>query len=148
MASKTISSVVQGVLGIAVIQSTASGIVLLIFGIPAAGLWALLVLLLAIVQLPPLLVLLPISIYGFSILDTTAAVILLILSIIISGADTFLKPVFMGRGVDVPMLVILLGAIGGMIAFGILGLFVGAVILALAYKVFYALINKDEVGDL
>ena len=143
LAGKTISSVVQGVLGIAVVQSVAAGIVMLIFGIPAAGLWALLVLMLAIIQLPPTLILLPVAIYGFSIMDTTSAVIFLILSIVISVADTFLKPLFLGRGVEVPMLVILLGAIGGMMVFGILGLFLGAVILALAYKVFQALINDD-----
>jgi len=143
LAVKTISSVMQGVLGVAIIQSVAAGIVMLIFGIPAAGVWALGVLILAIVQLPPTLILLPVAIYGFSILDTTPAVIFLILSIIISVADTFLKPLFLGRGVDVPMLVILLGAIGGMMVFGILGLFIGAVILALAYKVFQALINDD-----
>jgi predicted PurR-regulated permease PerM len=144
LASSTISSVVQGVLGVAIIQSTAAGILMLVFGIPAAGLWALLVLMVAIIQLPPILILLPVSIYGFSVMDTTSAVIFLILSIIISGADTFLKPIFLGRGVDVPMLVILLGAIGGMMAFGILGLFVGAVILAIAYKVFQALIGNDS----
>ena len=53
----------------------------------------------------------------------------------------FLKPIFLGRGVDVPMLVILLGAIGGMVLFGILGLFIGSVILAITYKIFQALIN-------
>jgi predicted PurR-regulated permease PerM len=144
LASSTICSVVQGILGIAIIQAVTSGIVLLLFGIPAAGLWALIVLFLAIIQLPPILILLPISIYGFSVLDTTSAIIFLVLSIIISGSDTFLKPMFLGRGVDVPMLVILLGAIGGMMAFGILGLFVGAVILALAYKVFQTLISQEK----
>jgi len=144
LASSTISSVVQGVLGVALIQSAAAGIVMLLFDIPAAGLWALLVLILAIIQLPPLLILLPLSIYGFSVMDTTPAVIFLILNIVISGADTFLKPLFLGRGVDVPMLVILLGAIGGMMAFGMLGLFVGAVILAIAYRVFQALIGEDS----
>ena len=143
LTTATIKSVVQGVLGIAIVQSIASGILLVAFGIPAAGLWALIVLILAIIQLPPTLILLPIAIYGFSIMDTTPAIIFLILSIIVSAADTFLKPIFLGRGVDVPMLVILLGAIGGMIAFGILGLFIGSVILAIAYKVFQALINNE-----
>jgi predicted PurR-regulated permease PerM len=144
LARTTISSVVQGVLGIAALQSVASGIIMLIFGIPAAGLWALLVLVLAITQLPTILILLPVSIYGFSILDTTSAVIFLILSILITISDNILKPIFLGRGVEVPMLVILLGAIGGMLAFGILGLFVGAVILALTYKIFLALINEGS----
>jgi len=137
----TIRSVVQGVLGIAVIQSIAAGGLFVIFNIPVAGLWALLVLILAIIQLPPMLIMLPIAIYGFSIMSTTYAVIFLVLSIVISAADTFLKPIFLGRGVDVPMLVILLGAIGGMVVFGILGLFIGSVVLAITYKIFLALIN-------
>jgi predicted PurR-regulated permease PerM len=145
LAGATIRSVVQGVLGVAIIQSVAAGIVMLIFGIPAAGLWALIVLMLAIIQLPPTLIMLPIAIYGFSILDTTSAIIFLVLSIIISMADTFLKPLFLGRGVDVPMLVILLGAIGGMMLSGIIGLFVGAVVLALAYKVYQALIEETTL---
>jgi predicted PurR-regulated permease PerM len=139
----TIRSVVQGVLGVAIIQSVAAGIVMLLFDIPMAGLWALGVLFLAIIQLPPTLIMLPVAIYGFSIMDTTSAIIFLILSIIISIADTFLKPLFLGRGVDVPMLVILLGAIGGMILMGIMGLFVGAIILALAYKIYEALVSKE-----
>jgi len=142
LAVGTIRSVVQGVLGVAIIQSVAAGIVLLIFDIPAAGLWALIVLFLAVIQLPPIIILLPISIYGFSIMDTTSAVIFLILSIIISMSDALLKPIFLGRGVDVPMLAILLGAIGGMMVMGIMGLFIGAVALALAYKIFNAMIAQ------
>jgi len=144
LTTATIKSVVQGVLGIAVVQAIASGILLVLFDIPAAGLWALIVLVLAIIQLPPTLILLPIAIYGFSIMDTTPAVIFLILSMIVSSADTFLKPIFLGRGVDVPMLVILLGAIGGMMVFGILGLFIGSVILAITYKVFQALVSETN----
>jgi predicted PurR-regulated permease PerM len=145
LAGATIRSVVQGVLGVAVIQSVVSGIVMLIFDIPLAGLWALIVLFLAIIQLPPLLILLPIAAYSFSILDTTSAIIFLVLSIIISMSDAFLKPVFLGRGVDVPTLVILLGAIGGMMLTGIIGLFVGAVVLALAYKVYQALLEETSL---
>ena len=140
----TIKSVVQGVLGIAVVQSIAAGLLMVIFGIPAAGLWALIVLVLAIIQLPPMIILLPVVIYGFNVMDTTSAIIFAILSIVISFADTFLKPIFLGRGVDVPMLVILLGAIGGMMLMGIMGLFVGSVILAIAFKIFEALINEEN----
>ena len=145
LAGATIRSVVQGVLGVAIIQSIVSGIVMLIFNIPLAGLWALVVLFLAIIQLPPILILGPVAIYGFSVLDTTSAVIFLIISIIVSGSDAFLKPIFLGRGVDVPTLVILLGAIGGMMLSGIIGLFVGAVILALAYKVYQALLEDTSL---
>ena len=145
LAGATIRSVVQGVLGVAIIQSVVSGIIMLIFDIPAAGLWALIVLFLAIIQLPPILILGPVAAYGFSILDTTSAIIFLVLSIIISMSDAFLKPLFLGRGTDVPTLVILLGAIGGMMLSGIIGLFVGAVVLALAYKVYQALIEETPL---
>jgi len=145
LASATIRSVVQGVLGVALIQSVVSGIIMLIFTIPGAGLWALIVLFMAIIQLPPILILGPVAIYAFNILDTTSAVIFLILSIIVSGADTFLKPILMGRGVDVPTLVVLLGAIGGMMLAGIIGLFVGAVILALTFKIYQALIEEESL---
>ena len=138
LAGATIRSVVQGVLGVAMIQALASGIGLMLVGVPAAGLWALMVLVLAIIQLPPILILGPVAVYVFSSSSTTVAVMFLIWIIIVSGSDTFLKPMLMGRGVDVPMLVILLGAIGGMLLSGIIGLFVGAVVLALGYKLFQA----------
>ena len=75
--------------------------------------------------------------------DTTSAVLFLIWSVLVSISDMFLKPLIMGRGVDVPMLVVLLGAIGGMILSGIIGLFVGAVVLALGYKVIGTLLTED-----
>jgi len=143
----TIRSVVQGVLGVAVIQSVAGGLGIMMIGIPAAGLWAIIILLLAIMQLPPLLVLLPLAIYGFNIADTTPAVIFLIWSIIVSASDAFLKPIFLGRGVDVPMLAVLLGAIGGMMMSGIIGLFVGAVVLSITYKVFKSILVDDILEE-
>jgi predicted PurR-regulated permease PerM len=140
----TIRSVVQGILGIALIQATASAILLIIFNVPLLGLWTLFVLILATVQLPPILILGPISIYVFSVLDTVPATIFTVFAILIGSIDNFLKPLFLGRGVDIPMLVILLGAIGGMLAFGILGLFVGAVILAVSYKLMMAWLYADS----
>ncbi len=143
----TIRSVVQGVLGVAIIQSVAGGLGIMLIGIPAAGLWAIIILLLAIMQLPPLLILLPLAIYGFNIADTTPAVIFLIWSIIVSASDAFLKPLFLGRGVDVPMLAVLLGAIGGMMMSGIIGLFVGAVVLSITYKVFKSILVDDILEE-
>ncbi|TLU66753.1 AI-2E family transporter [Thalassotalea litorea] len=130
----TIRSVAQGILGIAVIQALLAGIGMFVAGIPGAGVWALLVLILAIVQLPPLLVLGPIAAYYFSITTTTPATIFLIWALLVSFSDAVLKPMLLGRGIDIPMLVILLGAIGGMLLSGIIGLFVGAVVLSLGYK--------------
>lgn len=147
LSAATIRSVVQGVLGIALIQATLAAIGLFAIGIPAPGLFTLLVLFVAIIQLPPLLILAPVAAYVFSYADTTPAVIFLIWSILVSMSDAFLKPMLLGRGVDIPMLVILLGAIGGMIMSGIIGLFVGAVVLALGYKLFVAWVNEDPMPE-
>jgi predicted PurR-regulated permease PerM len=136
LAKATIRSVAQGVLGIAAFQSIAAAAGMAFMGIPFTGLWALGVLMLAIVQLPPLLILGPVAAYAFTAHDTVSAGIFAVYCIIVSISDSFLKPLLLGRGMDVPMLVILLGAIGGMIVSGIIGLFVGAVVLALTYQIF------------
>ncbi|MDH3902014.1 MAG: AI-2E family transporter [Xanthomonadales bacterium] len=134
MSTSTIRSVAVGVIGIAFIQAVLGGLGMMFAGVPAAGLLAIFILVLAIAQLPPLLILGPVAFYVFSAESTTVAVIFLIWSLLVSFSDAVLKPLFLGRGVDVPMLVILLGAIGGMITSGIVGLFVGAIVLALGYK--------------
>ncbi len=146
MSAKTILSVAQGVLGVAIIQSILSGVGLMVAGIPGAGLWALLVLLVAIVQLPPILILGPIAAYAFSIMGTVPASIFLVWSIIVSMSDAILKPMFLGRGVDVPMLVILLGAIGGMMAAGIIGLFIGAIILAISWQLLIEWLTQEPLS--
>jgi predicted PurR-regulated permease PerM len=143
----TIRSVVKGVILVAAIQSLLSAIGMIVAGVPAAGLWAALVLIVAIIQLPPILILGPIAVYVFSANDNTViAVGFLIWSLIISGSDGFLKPLFLGRGVKVPMLVILIGAIGGMIRGGVIGLFIGPVILAIGYQLFKAWVTDDEAA--
>jgi len=146
LAAMTVRSVVQGIIGIALIQSTLSLIGLILIGVPLAWLWAFGVLFLAIIQLPPIIILGPIIAYVFSYADTTPAVIFAVYGVVVSMSDGFLKPFLLGRGVDIPMLVILLGAIGGMILSGVLGLFVGAVGLALAYKLFMVWL-EDEPKD-
>jgi predicted PurR-regulated permease PerM len=115
-------------------------------GVPASGLWALIVLVLVVIQLPALLILVPVIIYVFSVSSTTVAVVFTIWSVLVSSSDTFLKPLLLGRGLEIPMIVILLGAIGGMIAFGIVGLFVGAVVLALGYEIFHAWLGEVPVA--
>ena len=132
----TIRSIAQGVLGIAVIQSLMSAVGMYVMDVPAWGLWTLMILVLAIAQLPPLLVLGFVIAYVWSVAETTPAVIFTVYALIVSGSDSFLKPLLLGRGLKTPMLVILLGAIGGMIMSGIIGLFIGAVILALGYELF------------
>ena len=138
LAGATVRSVSRGIIGVALIQAILAGLGCLVAGVPGAGLWALLVLIVAVVQLPALLILGPIIIYVFSTANTVTAVLFTIWSVLAGGCDSFLKPLLMGRGVDVPMLVIFIGAIGGFMASGIIGLFVGAIILTLGYKLFTA----------
>ena len=138
MAGATIRSVAQGVLGVALIQAVLAGMSFLLMDVPYAGLLTLLVLLWAIIQLPTLLVLLPIIIFVFSTAATIPAVIFMIWNLLVGLSDNILKPMLLGRGLDIPMPVILLGAIGGMIMSGLIGLFVGAVVLSVGYNLYTA----------
>jgi predicted PurR-regulated permease PerM len=153
LSSATVTSVAVGVLGIAFIQAVLAGVGMIAVGVPAAGILALLVLILAIAQLPPWLILIPVIMYVFSVQDSTiVATVFAIWSLAVSFGDMVLKPLMLGRGVEAPMLVILLGAIGGMIMSGIIGLFIGAVVLALGYKLLEAWIllgeaDGEEAGD-
>lgn len=85
----------------------------------------------------------PAIIYAFSYAGTTPAILFMIWTLLWSVSDNFIKPILMGRGVDIPMLVILLGAIGGMMLGGIIGLFISVVLLAFSYKIFLAIIQTD-----
>ncbi len=144
LSGATIRGVAQGIIGVALIQSVLVGIGLFAAGVPHASLWTALCLVVAIIQLPPLLVLLPIIVYMFATSGTTTAVLFMIWSILASSSDTFLKPVLLARGLDLPMVVIFMGAIGGFMMSGFIGLFVGAVVLALGYRLFMAWLGEDE----
>jgi predicted PurR-regulated permease PerM len=148
MASATIRSVAQGVLGVALIQAVLAGIGFLVMGVPYAGILTLVVLLWAIIQLPTLFVLAPVILYVFSTATTGPAVIFLVWSLLVGLSDNVLKPLLLGRGLDIPMPVILLGAIGGMIMSGLIGLFVGAVVLSVGYSLYSAWLNTGlEPGE-
>jgi len=144
VAEATVRSVARGILGVALIQSLLAGIGFLVVGVPGAGLWALVALLLSVIQIGIIPIVLPIVIYVFYTADTVTAVVFLVWSIVVSALDNVLKPILLGRGVKVPMVVIFVGAIGGFITSGIIGLFVGAVILALGYKLFLAWLYGGE----
>ena len=134
----TIRAVAQGVIGIAFLQAIAVGLSLLVAGVPLAGVLAGVVLVLGIAQVPALIVTLPAIawIWWTGTYSTGAATAYSILLVLVGMIDNVLKPLMLGRGVDVPMPVILLGALGGMATAGILGLFVGATLLALGYEIF------------
>ena len=132
----TVRNVLQGVIGVAIIQTVLVSIGLFVAGIPGAPILSVIVLIVAIAQLPLLLVLIPIVAYAFSVMEPTWAIVFTVYMAIAGFSDSFLKPMMMGRGLDIPMPIILFGAIGGMIMSGIIGLFVGAVVLSIVYKLF------------
>jgi predicted PurR-regulated permease PerM len=138
LATATIRAVAQGVIGVALIQAILIGLCLLLAGVPWAGVLSLIALVLGIAQVPALLVTLPAIAYIWmsGSYGTGAAVAYTVLLVVAGMADNVLKPLMLGRGVKAPMPVILLGALGGMATAGILGMFVGATLLALGYQIF------------
>jgi predicted PurR-regulated permease PerM len=130
----TIRNVAKGILGVAFIQFVLCGVSFILADIPFAGLWALLVLLFAIVQVPVGIVSIPVVVYLFAEREPLPAILWSVLIILFAMSDNVLKPWLMGKGAPVPMLVIFLGAVGGMIMSGFIGLFTGAIVLSLGYK--------------
>ncbi|MBB2496540.1 AI-2E family transporter [Aquipseudomonas ullengensis] len=138
LCTSTIRAVAQGVIGIAFIQMVLIGAGFIVKGVPGAGLLALGVLIIGIMQLPAMLIILPVIGYVFFAEGATLGTIAFAIYVIIAGlADNVLKPLLLGRGVDVPMPVVLIGALGGMVSGGIIGLFIGPVLLAVGYKLFW-----------
>jgi len=147
LAGATVRSVSRGILGVALIQAILAGLGFLAVGLPAAGLLALLCLFLAVIQLGVGLIMIPAVIYVFATADTGTAVLFLVWGIFVTLLDNVLKPILLGRGVQVPMAIIFVGAIGGFLAHGIIGLFVGSVILALGYTLFRAWLREGPEAE-
>lgn len=144
----TIRAVSQGVIGIACVQALLLGAGFILVGIPAAGILAVVVLILGIMQVPAFLVSLPAIVYVFTTNDSTAVAVMFSVYTLVAGMiDNVLKPLVLGRGVDAPMPIVLLGALGGMATGGIIGLFLGAVMLTLGYQLFMAWIYNDNSKD-
>ena len=147
MCVATVRSVLQGVVGVAVIQTALCAVGLFALGIPGAPIWSALILFLAIAQLPTIIVAGPIILYALGNYPTTPAAIFTVWMLVAGFSDTFLKPMLMGRGLDIPMPIILIGAIGGMISAGIIGLFAGAVVLAIWYQLFLSWMDQKPLPD-
>jgi predicted PurR-regulated permease PerM len=137
LVAATIRSVTNGILGVALIQSLFAGLGFWFVGLPGAGLWAAIFLVLAVLQVGQLL-LVPAVLFVFATHPTTHAVMFLIWCIIVAGMDNVLKPILLGRGSKVPLAVIFLGVLGGFMTMRLLGLFVGAIVLSVGYKLFLA----------
>ncbi|KIG01398.1 AI-2E family transporter [Caballeronia concitans] len=148
LCTATIRAVAQGVVGIAFIQMLLIGVAFIVMGIPGAGLLALAILLIGIMQLPATLITLPVIAFVFLTRGVSTAAILFAIYVFVAGlADNVLKPLLLGRGVAVPMPVVLIGALGGMVTGGVIGLFIGPVMLAVAYKLFWRWVRDQPEAD-
>jgi len=137
LASATVRSVTTGIIGVAFIQTVFAALGFLVVGLPGAGLWGVLFLFAAVLQLG-VVVLVPALIYVFAVASMTKAMMFLIWCVFVGTMDNVLKPLLLGRGVAVPVAVVFLGVVGGFAAMGAIGLFVGAIVLSVGYKLFLA----------
>lgn len=144
----TVGSVVKGVLGVAVILALLHGLILTLAGVPYTGVWTFLIFVLCVLQIPVLIVTGPIIVYLFATQDTTMAIIWTITLLIAGLTDNVLKPILLGKGAPVPTLVIFIGVIGGFIFSGFIGLFTGAIVLSIGYKLFTAWVNSDDIDKM
>lgn len=135
MAGATIRNVSRGVIGVAVLQTLLAGIGLIVAGVPAAGVLCFVILILCIIQVGPGVILIPVMIWGWNTMETLPALLLTAYMVPVMILDNFLKPIMMSKGLETPMLVILIGVIGGSLGYGLVGLFVGPVVLGVFYDI-------------
>jgi predicted PurR-regulated permease PerM len=147
VAEQIVRSVATGILGVALLQGILAGLGFLVAGVPAAGLLTLVCIVLGVIQVGVGLVIIPVVIYLFYTADTVTAVAFLVYGILVMPIDNVLKPLLLGRGVKVPMVVVFVGAIGGFIHSGIIGLFLGAVIFTLGYGLFMAWLYPEAAAE-
>lgn len=146
LAGATVRNVSRGVVGVAILQGLLAGIVMVLFGIKAAGLLSLIAIFLAVIQIGPGPVLIPTIIWAWFAMSPGMAALFTVVMLPVMVIDNILKPIFMAHGLDTPMLVILVGVLGGMVSYGLIGLFVGPVILAVFYELFVGWVNSPQPG--
>jgi len=142
MIVKTVGSVVKGVIGVALILALLNGLIFLLAGVPYAGIWTLLAFVLAVLQLPLFFITVPVIIYMFATKELVPAIVWTGLLFVAGLSDNVLKPILLGKGAPVPMLVIFIGVIGGFIFSGFIGLFTGAIVFSVGYKLFVGWIDS------
>ena len=146
LAGATIRTVSRGVVGISVLQALLAGLGLMLAGVPGASLITSAVLILGIIQIGPTIVLLPVIIWSWFAMPAMSAFIFSAYMIPVNLIDNVLRPFIMGRGLDTPMLVILIGVIGGTLAYGISGLFLGPIVLAVIWELISAWISERQAA--
>ena len=142
----TIRAVSRGVIGISVLQALLAGIGLMVAGVPQVSLITFAVLILGIIQIGPSIVLIPVIIWSWTAMETSSALLFTAYMLPVNLIDNFLRPIVMGRGLKTPMLVILIGVIGGTLSFGITGLFLGPIVLAVIWELLVAWIGDQEAA--
>jgi predicted PurR-regulated permease PerM len=147
LAGQAIRGVALGVVVTALVQSILGGIGLVIVGVPFAGVLTAIMFALCIVQLGPFLVLIGATIWAYTTLGSGWGTFLLVWTMVVGTMDNFLRPLLIRRGADLPLLLIFAGVIGGLIAFGVVGIFVGPVVLAVAYTLLDSWIAADSRGE-
>jgi predicted PurR-regulated permease PerM len=138
LAGATIRNLARGVIGISLLQALLAGIGFIIGRVPAAGLFSLLILILGIMQIGATIVIIPIVVWSWITMDTAAALMFTAYMIPVSVVDNFLRPFVMAHGLKTPLLVIFIGLIGGVLAHGLIGLFLGPIVLAIAWELLVA----------
>ena len=144
LAAKAIRGVALGIVLTALMQSLFAGIGLAVTGVPAAPVLTAVMFMLCLAQVGPGLVLIPAIIWTYSSNGPLLGTVLLIFSIIAGTADNFIRPVLIKKGADLPLILIFTGVIGGLIAFGIMGLFIGPVVLAVTHALLKAWVAGGE----
>ena len=144
LAGATIRNVSQGVIGVSLLQALLAGIGLMAASVPGASLIAFFVLILGIVQIGPSVILIPVIIWSWITMETTTALIFTAYMVPVNLMDNILRPILMTRGLTTPMLVIVIGAIGGTLSNGIIGLFIGPIVLAVAWDMLVTWVREDD----
>ena len=147
LAEHTVRNVARGVLGTALIQSTLAGLGLVVADVPGAAILTLVCFLLCVVQLGPAILLIGAIAYLFATAPMTVAILFTVWSVFVALVDNFLRPLLIGRGSEVPLAVILIGVLGGLLAHGLIGLFVGPIVLALGYELFRAWLTATALVE-
>jgi predicted PurR-regulated permease PerM len=147
LAGATIRNVSQGVIGVSLLQALLAGLGLIVAGVPGASLIAFGVLVAGIIQIGPSVILVPVIIWSWMTMETWAALIFTAYIVPVNLIDNVLRPIIFTRGLKTPMLVIVVGVIGGTLSNGIIGLFVGPIVLAVAWDLLVAFMRNDEVAS-
>jgi predicted PurR-regulated permease PerM len=147
LASQAIRGVALGVVLTALAQSLLAGLGLAIAGVPFAGMLTAVMLLLCLAQVGPMLVLVPATIWVYWSGDNLWGTLLLVWTLFVGTLDNFLRPFLIKQGADLPLLLIFAGVIGGLLSLGLLGIFVGPVVLAVAYTLLEAWVNETPRTD-